>query len=326
MKFCFRGTIIACSIAIASVSPARADTLWIYGGGQDLYSTVQISDTQNIQPPFTDEIEDTSYSFDTTIGYYFTFNYRFPGYSVPESTALAVYANSGGIDDSGLSSGKGWAAFKLTWEHRVNFAGWDVRGYNTLLIKYKSSLPYHKADIFFGQCDNPYDPAFVDSIGTIAADSTWTTTAIPIPPPRKTFDSTEYLSDSAERQYLEEIRFIIHNVPSHITDSTSPPGNFCLDEVGVTNVASSIRPQFMQPAIHPAIRQFADRIVLTVPAGAYKISIVDLSGREVFMKESRESGRVATFSIATTKFARGMYLLNVAGQGQHIQQKFILGQ
>jgi hypothetical protein len=80
----------------------------------------------------------------------------------------------------------------------------------------------------------------------------------------------------------------------------------------------------MQPAIHPAIRQFADRIVLTVPAGAYKISIVDLSGREVFMKESRESGRVATF--ATTKFARGMYLLNVAGQGQHIQQKFILGQ
>jgi hypothetical protein len=317
MKLCFTGTIITSSIAIASVFPARADTLWIYGGGQNLYSTVQISDTSNIQPPFTDEVEDTSYSFDTTIGYYFTYNYKF-------ICAGADTVNN--VVNSCLSSGKGWAAFKLTWEHRVNFAGWDVRGYKTLLIKHKSSLPYHKADIFFGCCLNNQGPAFVDSIGTIAACSTWTTTAIPIPPPRDTFDSTEFLSDSAERQYLEEVRFIIHNVPSHITDSTSPPGNFCLDEVGVTtNVISSIKPQSIQSTFHSAIRQLADRIVLTMPAGAYKISIVDLSGREVFIKDSRESERVATVSIATTKFARGIYLLNVAGEGQHIQQKFILG-
>ena len=96
-------------------------------------------------------------------------------------------------------------------------------------------------------------------------------------------------------------------------------------EIYGPGVYSSIRPQSIQSNFHPAIRQLADRIVLIMPAGAYKISMVDLSGRGVFMKDSRESESVATISIATTKFARGMYLLNVAGEGQHIQQKFILG-
>lgn len=207
MRFYFTGTVIACGIVVAFVFPAFADTLWIYGGGQSLYSTVQISDTSNIKPPFTNDEPDTAYSFDTTIGYYFDHVYQFT---------------------------HGWDGFKLTWEHR-GFA-WDARAYNTLLIKHKSSLPYHKADIFFGQCDDPYDSALVDSIGTIAADSAWTTTAIPIPLPGNSFDSAEFLSDAAERQNVREIRFLIHNAPPR-TDSTSPVGNFCLDEIGLTRMA-----------------------------------------------------------------------------------------
>jgi len=233
MRFFLKGSVIAGGIALASVGTASADTLWIYGGGQSLYSTVQISDTQNIQPPFTDAENDTAYAIsDTTIGYHFNWGYQFTGHNVPETTALALYGNTG--IDSGLSSGKGWAAFKLTWKHR-DFT-WDVRPYNTLMIKHKSALSYHKADIYFGQCAGTYDSAQVDSIGTIPASNVWTTTSIPIPPPSTYFNTALGYSDSALRQYMREVRFIMHNVPPR-TDSTSPQDSFCLDEVGLTRMA-----------------------------------------------------------------------------------------
>ncbi len=239
MKWCSLGTLAAGGMVIASVFPVGADTLWIFGGGQSLYSTVQISDTENIVPPFTDGEDDTGINFnDTTLGHYFDFDYRFNNNPVlPESTAVALFWNTG--IDSGLSSGKGWAGFKVTWEHR-GFS-WNLSGYNALMIKHKSSIPTHKADIFFGLCNNPYDSALIDSIGTIAADTGWTTTTIPIPPPGNVFDSTEGFTEAQERQYVSEIRFLIHNVPGY-TDSVSAPGNFFLDEIGVTRIAPLVSP------------------------------------------------------------------------------------
>lgn len=96
-------------------------------------------------------------------------------------------------------------------------------------------------------------------------------------------------------------------------------------EIYGPGVPTKVQPQSIQSTFHPAIRQLGDRLVLSMPAGAYKISMVDLSGREVFRKDSRESGNATTVSIATTKFARGAYLLTIAGAGENIQKKFILG-
>jgi hypothetical protein len=204
-------------LAMAGTTFAQTDTMplsdsvkttWLYTDeyGSPAYSGIEIVDTSSNGPPYSVGIDvsgnsilrDDGYDTSATIMNYFDYKYQFTA---------------------------GWAGFKLMWEDRD--WSWDVRGYDSLIIKYIGPLAQHKVTVFLGESFDRYEPAFVDSVGVlpnnyaaIYGSAAWRTVALPIP----------QAPAGALRHYLREVRFIIHNTSGAAL--TSPEGFFALDKVG----------------------------------------------------------------------------------------------
>jgi hypothetical protein len=108
--------------------------------------------------------------------------------------------------------------------------------------------------------------------------------------------------------------------------TTAAPNVSEIEIYGPGTLVDGIKPQSNRilNSVMPAIRQYAGRIDLSMPGGAYRISLVDLSGREVFKQHGMASRNAETVSIATAKFAHGTYLLKVGSTGETIQKKVVV--
>lgn len=254
--------VIAHALIITFISACEALSappgLWIYTDeyGSPAYSGVELVDTFALGPPyeFTDStlgiLRDDAYDYDESIMNHFKWPYQFTD---------------------------GWAGCKLIWEDRDWC--WDVRDYDSLVIKYVGPLATHKIDIYFGLAFTRFDSAFVEYIGSLPTNyvsdyspEAWKTVAVSMPPA-----PTDAPLDSA-RKYLREIRFIIHNIEGE-TSATSDPGFFYIDKVGLTKAPSAIVPK-KKPS-----EQVPTRSVFVPPiSGKAVLTIYSLCGKLLFEK------------------------------------------
>ncbi len=272
--------------------------LWMYTDefGTPLYSGAELVDTASIAPPFLLPVDvegdvklsDDAYDTTETVMNHFKWHYQFA---------------------------KGFAECKLMWEDRD--WPWDVRGYDSLVIKYIGPLSNHKVDIYFGEAIDRYSPAFLESIGSLQANyasvysaAAWKTVSLPVPP----------ASQGSNRQYLREVRFFIHNAPG-ITDTHSVRGYFYLDKVGVTRAGGSAVLQGSNP------RSPETRLTF-VPAASGQVMLImySLDGKKLFQKSlsvvSGQRYNVRRFSRDNARLSTSQCsIVRISGNGVNVREK-----
>jgi hypothetical protein len=117
----------------------------------------------------------------------------------------------------------GYAGFKTAWD--LGMTTFPLARYKYLVLAYKGPLSTHKVTIWFwyndGKCGAP---SYKDSIGTIAASSTWKLDTIQIP------DYIQNRPDSGRNMAYYEMDVLINNLTA--TDTTSSqPGNLKIDKI-----------------------------------------------------------------------------------------------
>jgi hypothetical protein len=118
----------------------------------------------------------------------------------------------------------GYAGFKTTWDYGMT--GFPLALYKYLVLAHKGPLPNHKVTIRFWYNDGTCGaPSYMDSIGTLAASSTWKVDTIPIP------ESIHNRPASVKNYSIYyEMVVLINNLNPNDTTS-GPPGNLKIDNI-----------------------------------------------------------------------------------------------
>ena len=283
-----------------SKSLAAPPGLWMYTDeyGSPGYSGIELVDTSSIGPPYTlgvgikniPEMRDDGYDTTESVMGYFTFDYQFT---------------------------QGWSGFKIMWEDRDMLTPWDATGYDSLVIKYIGPLPTHKVDIFFGEPPSRYEPAFLDSVGTLPpnyhatySSSAWKTVALPLPP----------APSGSDRTIIQEVRFIIHNIEG--TSLTSAVGNFSIDKIGLIKATSSGIKNDSKGKSLTNNRLFFNPVI----SGTVALSLLSLNGKLLAYKQvSVLAGKqysIKQFSSANAPvFSSQVTIVRIIGAGVNVQEK-----
>lgn len=89
-----------------------------------------------------------------------------------------------------------------------------------------------------------------------------------------------------------------------------------VNDLGATTGAIEVFP-------NPA-HQSATIKVMQVPSGSYRISVLNLSGQEVYTQTLQHAGGETNMSIPTAQLANGLYLLRFVGDASNLTEKLLI--
>jgi hypothetical protein len=217
----FFAVMLFMSGAIISVVKAGSlDPIWLFKSLDPdslLYSEIQVYDTCRTDFLMHLIPTDTGDAFD---GEYINLDYKF--------TADSIYFRD--KFDSNIIKFRdkrpGYAGFKIDWDGGMFTV--PLTKYKYLIFAHKGPLPNHKVTINYGYNTTCGSPTVFQTVGTVAASSTWKVDTIVVP------ESIRNIKDSLKDVYnYYELQVIINNADPSSTQMTSGPGNFKMDNICV---------------------------------------------------------------------------------------------